>query len=1360
MKKLLFIALAIVITSVSNSQPWTESLPKLKSNESLSLTDYQKSFNEYWAPFNLDRGYYLDNNGDTKKARGWKQFRRWEYYWETQVDAETGAFPATTASKEFQQYIQSKSGSVVDDQSDWVNLGTSYSYGGYAGIGRVNCIAFHPSDNNTYWVGTPSGGLWVTYNNGEAWAVLTDENSVLGISDIVVPSDYDLSKTIFIATGDRDAWDNRSVGVLKSTDAGETWSETGLSYTVQQGVMSSRLLLDPDDDRTIIAATSSGVYKTTDGGVTWNNRLTSTYFIDMEYKPGDFSTLYGSTSGGLIYLSNDSGETWEIVLSSSDRAELAVSPANPELVYAVIADDDDYGLYAVYKSVNSGLSYDLQLQRSTMNLLGWSRFGNDEGGQGWYDLSIAVSPTNEDMVFIGGVNTWRSIDGGDNYSIMNHWSGDGAQEVHADKHMLTYRSNGDLFECNDGGIYISTDNGVSWVDKTDGIVNSQMYKLGVSQQLSNEVITGLQDNGTKVFSGNIWYDVKGGDGMDCLIDYSDYKIQYGSYVYGQITRTSDWWNTTTDIEPEDAGEGAWLTPFIIDPVTPSTLYAGYSDVWKTTDRGNNWSKISSISLSDNIRSMAISSSDNQVLFVADPYDIYKTIDGGSSWLNVSNNLPTNRITNIAIKHDDPETVWVTLGSFDSNAVYESTDGGATWANISSGLPNIPANSIVQDKSIDKYTMLYVGTEAGVFSRSRDDDWQLFNTGLPNVKVGELEIYYNDDLTESRLRAATYGRGLWETPMILNVGVLEISEIASETYESATITASLAYGEDSIVETGFVYSRYSDFELDDKYTKKIITNPLVIDGEFTLTLSNLVNGTYYYVKAYAKTEYGVSYSDDSSFVTACGGVVSELPAYQEFSVDSLPACWDTYSNNGNEMLWQFINSGNLEFSSSTSANGFASIDSKLFGTGTQQNTSLETPEYNFSTIDKVNLIFEHEANLQSGSLAELYYTSDSGTSWSLLESWDSIVGVNNSADYFIRDISDEVAGNAEVAFKWSYQGEDSSYWCIDDLLIDTLNVVHVNVVDTAGNSLNDILVTVGDNELTTNFNGDVMYKSVSRTTYNYMIQGDGYIEQLGQFEVSDENIFLNIQLQPIPSTDAFLSDLQLDSITIDDFSLTTYDYSYHIVFGDTNIPAVLAEVHDEKASMEITQADENNLLATVKVTAEDEVTIRSYRIAFEYGYDVTFNVLNSGIPIQNATIEFVDSVKLTDEQGSVTFSMVEVENDVIFEITTSGYNDYLDSVSVVDKDVTVNIQLTPVGVDEIELKNVNVYPNPASRLLNIELPDGLNSGQLILIDASGKIVVNENVFNQYSINIDYLPHGFYLLQVSSEKGTYSEKIIIE
>ena len=769
MRKLIILKIFILVLLFEiniYSQQWTKFLPSNDKIE-LSLFDYQKAFNKYWSQYNVINGYYFDENGNRKKAAGWKQFKRWEYYWEQRVDKETGKFPEIKSSDLIRKiYNPAQKMIISTSSSNWSSLGPNSSGGGYAGVGRINCIAFHPTNNNTFWIGAAAGGIWKTTDGGASWTVLNNGTAVLGVSDILIPSDYSSSNTIYIATGDKDAWDNYSVGVLKSTDGGSTWNSTALSYPVANGKMVNKLIIDPNNNQIILAATKDGIYKTIDGGTNWNTQLSSERFVDLEYKPGNFSTLIAGTRyGGEIWRSTNGGANWTLVKNTvGERVEIAVSQSTPSRIYAIVANSDD-GLEGVYKSTDSGASFSKVFDgtASGNNLLGWDN-GGDSGGQGWYDLSLEVNPDDADMLFLGGVNTWKSTDAGSSFNLANHWSGGySAPEVHADKHRLRYRLNGDLFECNDGGVYISTNDGSSWSDKTNGMTISQMYKIGVAQTANNDIITGLQDNGTKNYSSGTWSDVIGGDGMDCAIDYTDADIQYGELYYGDLKKTTNHWASKSNIQPSGSS-GAWVTPFVLDPNDHNTIIAGYQNIYKSTNQGGSWSNIYNLDSSDKFRSLDIAPSNSQVIYAGEKYVLWKTTDGGNNWTEITSGLPSNKyITDITIKNNDENTVWITLSTYDGNSVWETTDAGSNWSDISAGLPAVPAHNIVQNRLKTSETELYIATDNGVYIKSGTGNWATFNNGLPNVEVRELEIYYdNNDNSNSLIRAGTFGRGLWET----------------------------------------------------------------------------------------------------------------------------------------------------------------------------------------------------------------------------------------------------------------------------------------------------------------------------------------------------------------------------------------------------------------------------------------------------------------------------------------------------------------------------------------------------------------------------------------------------------------------
>ena len=763
---LLLSLIVIILTGPVSGQEWLESINRDQLNRGeLNLFEIQKSFNDYWAPKNVKEGYY-DADGEKLKAYGWKQFKRWEWFWENRVDPESGDFPKTSSFYELREFRDQNPPKKSGGQfGNWTSMGPNSSDGGYSGIGRLNCVAFHPTDNNTIYVGAAAGGIWKSSNGGGSWTTLSDDNAVLGVSDIVVLSGGS-SEIIYIATGDRDAGDNYSVGVLKSVDGGQSWNTTGLSWGQNYGRLINRLLIDPSNFDILYAATSYGLYKTINAGSSWT-KTSSLNFIDIEMKPGNSNVIYASTNtGGDVYRSTDSGNSWsQIVNTDGKRAQLAVSQNNPEIVYSLICGSDN-GLYGIYKSTNGGSSFN-QVHGSSPNLLTYACDGSGSGGQGWYDLCIAADPNNANNVFVGGVNTWESSNGGSTWSISNHWStscGGTATEVHADKHFLAFQNNSSvLFECNDGGLYRTDDSGNTWDDLSNGLEISQLYRLGVAQTNSAYVVGGLQDNGTKARTGGSWDDVIGGDGMDCAIDPTNHNIQYGELYYGRIYRTTNNWASSTCITTEFSNAGAWVTPYTLDPNNPSVIYVGYNDVWKRDmDGGSGWVRVSNLG-TYSLRSIAVAPSNSNVIVAATQSNFYRTTNGGGSWATIPRPASAT-ITSVSIDSEDPDHLWASFGQFNSYGVYESKDGGLSWTNISTGLPAVPINSVIENKQNTKEMELYAGTDVGVYLKLGDADWTMFSEGLPNVVVTELEIYYDSNPASSILRAATYGRGLWESDL--------------------------------------------------------------------------------------------------------------------------------------------------------------------------------------------------------------------------------------------------------------------------------------------------------------------------------------------------------------------------------------------------------------------------------------------------------------------------------------------------------------------------------------------------------------------------------------------------------------------
>jgi len=744
-----------MISQSGFSQVWQENVPADKRIRfDANFYEQQKTFNAYWSTHKRER------------SKGWKQFKRWESFWAPRV------YPTGNMQTQpiWSEYMKNKTlFAKGTGEGNWTEIAMptvppSISTGENRGVGRVNCIAFHPTNPNIMWIGSPSGGVWKTTDGCQSWYTTTDNLPYIGISDIAV--DTQNPDILYAATGDMDGQNVMSIGVLKSTDGGETWDTTGLQFdALSNPALIKRVVISPANSNVIFATTTNGLMRSSDAGLTWT-LIEAGYASDIEFMPGNADVIYLSFFyvAPRIMKSVDNGLTFTklaggLPSSNTIRSEIAVTPANPNVVYALISNGSN-GLRGIYKSVNAGTNW-TKTNQGSANMLGWQPDGSDQGGQAAYDLALAVSPTDENELYIGGINIWKSSNGGVNWTLNSFWSpGFEAQYAHADQHIFTYNPQNVLFIGNDGGVY--RNNNGEWLDVSAGINILQIYRTGTSATDEYVAVTGSQDNGTYLFDNGKWNAVIGGDGMECIVDYTNANVLYGTSQYGDIQKSSDRGKNFNSIRPT-ASTGAWITPYVMSKSNPNTLWAAYSMVYKTTDGGSSWSEISP-DFGVNLLLLEVAPSNENYIFAgAYSYNgqtLQRTTDGGQNWEEIITGLPNFAFTYLAIDPTNEQRLWITAsGNGEGEKVYYSQDAGTTWTNYSAGIPNISVNCIVyQNGSND---MLYIGTDLGVFYRNATmDSWLPYSNGLPNVIVNELEIQY----ASQRLRAATYGRGLWESDL--------------------------------------------------------------------------------------------------------------------------------------------------------------------------------------------------------------------------------------------------------------------------------------------------------------------------------------------------------------------------------------------------------------------------------------------------------------------------------------------------------------------------------------------------------------------------------------------------------------------
>ena len=754
MKKITLLLLCSFVINNLFSQDWTERMQDPNAN----FYQIQADFNNYWA-----------THDNTEKGKGYKAFKRWENFVERRVYPSGNLSLLSLTAKNYQDFLDTyqvpNTGNKFTSSSmlastTWTAVGPMGAISGNAGgqflkSGRMNFITVDPTNSNNLWVGAPAGGLWKSTNGGVSWTTNTDNLAVIGCSDLAI--DPTNTNIMYLATGDGDAGDTRSIGVLKSTNGGASWATTGLTNAVTNNFTIRRLIINPSNPLIVLAATSGGIYRTINGGTNWSQVATGSTF-DLEFKPGTPTTIY---AGGTSFrISTDGGATFAVVNSGIpttgvNRMAIAVTPANANYVYVLASKSSDNGFQGFYRSVNSAGAF--TQMATTPNLLGWATAGTDAGGQGWYDLCVAASPLNANEVVTGGVNVWRTTNGGTNWSIYGHWTGSGAPFTHADHHDLEYDAAGTLFNTNDGTVYRRT--ATAWQEISGTINISQIYKIGLSSLTPNKWITGHQDNGTSIWNGTTYNAALGGDGMDCFIDRTNDNNMFGEYYNGALRKSTNggtsWSSCTTGM----SGSAPWVTAWKQDPQVAATLYCGYTNLFKSTNSAGNWTQLTALPITGSVKEFAIAPSNNQVIYVLKNSGICKTTNGGTSWTNVTGTVPVGSASPefITIDPTDPNNAWVVLSGYSSgNKVFMTTNGGTTWTNFTANLPNIPANcSVYQPGTADR---IYVGMDVGVYYRDNvSATWTLYNAGLPNMPLSDMEI---SPANPTKLVAASYGRGVW------------------------------------------------------------------------------------------------------------------------------------------------------------------------------------------------------------------------------------------------------------------------------------------------------------------------------------------------------------------------------------------------------------------------------------------------------------------------------------------------------------------------------------------------------------------------------------------------------------------------
>ncbi len=713
---------------------------------------------------------YFETIDKNKKGSGWKPYQRWKdaneykYYPDGDRSTEDPFF----VKKQYKSFLRNNQSSNKLFPNGWNEVGpiTIDSITGHyaAGLGRIEDVHVAPSNPNVIYLGSRSGGFWKSNDAGVTWTGgSTDFLFASGVNTLTASHTNPDSVMINV----RNAQNGISHGLYRSSNGGNTWTQTNFNPTVLGfGGLGSYFVIHeityhPRNANVLFIGTSNGVFRSDNDLQSWTQLYAGNDITDFAFHP---------TDDNIVYIYNADNPYKDVILKSTNQgisysqtASLAGNNGTTNLEISTSADCPNC-LYAatsngVWKSLDTGANF------------------NFISNPGQTCRGFAVNDLDTSNMIYGYLDLERSVNGGDTFSRVTRWSlgntngsGNGLQTsyqtstdyIHADVRNAKCL-NGVFYVTTDGFLCKSTDQGLTWKILSDGIGIRENYRIGVSQSNHDKVVIGSQDNGTSFSIKDGWVEFYGADGMEAIVHPLNEDWFMGSVQFGSRRLTKDGGKSQTGASPAGSNSGDWIAPLAFDPNNHMVVYDFRDAVFKSDDFGTSHTALSiPSSFIGTIKNAAIAENNSDIMIINRNASTDKSVDGGLTWTSIRNNLPAYNVEDIAFDPNNDDVIVVVFARYqaDNNKVFITTDGGANWTNITNNLGSMPIRSVVIDHTPARN--IYVGAEIGVYTMPiGGSNWTLYNTNLPNMAVRELNINYGSNT----LKAATWGRGLWEYSLV-------------------------------------------------------------------------------------------------------------------------------------------------------------------------------------------------------------------------------------------------------------------------------------------------------------------------------------------------------------------------------------------------------------------------------------------------------------------------------------------------------------------------------------------------------------------------------------------------------------------
>lgn len=665
--------------------------------------------------------------------------------------------------------------------------------------GRVNTLLTNPSNAQELLAGTAGGGIWLSTDGGASWTSVGDFLGSLAVSSLARAPDG----TLFAGTGDQFNYPKRGIGILASSDGGSSWTALAATDPTNNRNWFYVNWIAINSNNVMLVSTGvpgqtpewGGIYRSTNDGQSFTEVQTGAS-MDAVFDPNNPGDAVAEFENGTIRYSTDAGQTWSApvtLASGGGRITLAFAhdTSHAGWVYASVNNNPVTGTTPTGPSGQIWLSKDDG--KTWTKLASPDQLCNSDNSecQGNYDNVLWVDPTNALELVTGGINLFRSSDGGNTWTQISNWQNMPASP-HADQHALVSAvgfsdtTNPQVYVGNDGGVYGTSDIFTAtptsgWAELNTGLADTQFYSVAghVGDVASANggivpIIGGAQDNGTEIraegASNNHWAEFYGGDGGTTAVDPANANNLYGEYAYLDLFNSTDGGQSantySTEPNAHDATSANFIAPFLLDPVNVDAMYAGGLNLWYGTSiqtASPSWRSLDGSTLPQNagdfINAIAVDPQNRNNVWVGfDGGGVYHSTQAFSSqpnWQQI-NVGPAAEVTAIHIVPGNPKTVYVCYWQWHSGNIYKTSDGGASWSELGQTLPPVPVNALLTDPR--NAHILYAGTEVGLFvSEDGGQTWSTSNQGPANVAINRLRWF---DLNTPKLLVATYGRGVF------------------------------------------------------------------------------------------------------------------------------------------------------------------------------------------------------------------------------------------------------------------------------------------------------------------------------------------------------------------------------------------------------------------------------------------------------------------------------------------------------------------------------------------------------------------------------------------------------------------------